>query len=347
MAHVPTSPPASRNPVVIPRQLEQPQNVVGLWFQLFSNILGKAQLIEKLCNTLYLVLGNEEPIEARIRVSLPEKSTQRVQRRKVRTDKEFILISQLYEFEIKDVMLDLGSYVNILPKNTYEALGKPRLTYSPIQLRMENQYCIFPIGRLENVEIDVAGVKTVDDFEVIEIMGDKDPYPALLGIDWAYDNYAVIDLKKYTMTFEVDGIKVVQPLDPYLGSRYTEPIDNNMEGEDLDQLYTVITGTRNDYINPTANGSVSWRSIQSVDEDSELDFDIWKQGSHKRFSRICAVVRVTRWVGTKVREHPVYDGTLYLEIVLHKMEEDVREYQRMSILDVAFQNNPTRWWANH
>jgi hypothetical protein len=57
------------------------------------------------------------------------------------------------------------------------------LTYSPIQLRISNQYCIFPIGRLENVEIDVAGVKTVADFEVIEIMGDKDPYPALLGID--------------------------------------------------------------------------------------------------------------------------------------------------------------------
>jgi hypothetical protein len=74
---------------------------------------------------------------------------------------------------------------------------------------MENQYCIFPIRRVDNVEIDVTGVKTVAEFEVIEIMGDKDPYPTLLGIDWAYDNYAVIDLKKDTMTFEADGIKVV------------------------------------------------------------------------------------------------------------------------------------------
>lgn len=32
-------------------------------------------------------------------------------------------------------------------------------------------------------------------------MGDKDPYPALLGIDWAYDNYGIIYLKKETMTF--------------------------------------------------------------------------------------------------------------------------------------------------
>ena len=118
-------------------------------------------------------------------------------------------------------MLDLGSYVNILPMNTWEALGKSRLTYSPIQLRMENQYCIFPIGRLENMEIDVAGVKTVVDFEFIEIMGDKDPYLVLLGINWVYDNYVVIDLKKDIITFEAKGIKVVQPLDPYVGPRYT------------------------------------------------------------------------------------------------------------------------------
>jgi hypothetical protein len=83
MAQVPASPPAPRNPVVIPRQPEQPQNAVDLWFQLFSDILGNDQLTEKLCNALYLVLGNEETSEARIRDNLPEKSTQRVQRRKV------------------------------------------------------------------------------------------------------------------------------------------------------------------------------------------------------------------------------------------------------------------------
>jgi hypothetical protein len=48
-------------------------------------------------------------------------------------------------------------------------------------------------------------------------MGEKDPYPSFLGIDWEYNNYVVINLKKESMTFEVDGLKVVQPLDPYLG----------------------------------------------------------------------------------------------------------------------------------
>ena len=59
-----------------------------------------------------------------------------------------------------------------------------------------------PIGRLEDVEVDIAGVKTYTDFEVIDIMGDKDPYPALLGIDWAFENYAIIDLKKELMILE-------------------------------------------------------------------------------------------------------------------------------------------------
>jgi len=54
---------------------------------------------------------------------------------------------------------------------------------------MANQYRIFPIGRLENVEVYLASVKTTADFEVIEIMDEKDPYPTLLGIDWAFYNY--------------------------------------------------------------------------------------------------------------------------------------------------------------
>ena len=105
-------------------------------------------------------------------------------------------------------MLDLGSNVNILPRKTWEALGRPRLTYSPIQLRMANQYCIVPIGRLEGVEVDIAGVKTYMDFEVIDIMGDKDPYPALLGIDWDFENYVIIDLKKELMIFEDGEVQV-------------------------------------------------------------------------------------------------------------------------------------------
>ena len=58
----------------------------------------------------------------------------------------------------------------------------PSLVYSTIQVRMVNQYHIFLINQLENVQVDLVGVKTFTDFKVIEIMGRIDPYLALLGI---------------------------------------------------------------------------------------------------------------------------------------------------------------------
>jgi hypothetical protein len=44
--------------------------------------------------------------------------------------------------------------------------------------------------------VNMEGMKTKVDFEVIEIMDDSNPYPALLGIDWAFDNNAMLNLKK-------------------------------------------------------------------------------------------------------------------------------------------------------
>jgi hypothetical protein len=44
------------------------------------------------------------------------------------------------------------------------------------------------------------------------------------------------------MTFESDGMKVTQPLDLYQGPWYTDPTDENMEHDVLDQLYTMTVG---------------------------------------------------------------------------------------------------------
>ena len=53
-----------------------------------------------------------------------------------------------------------------------------------------------PLGRLLSVPIDLDGVSTLVDFEVIEVIYDNNPYPALLGIEWAMENAAIINLKK-------------------------------------------------------------------------------------------------------------------------------------------------------
>jgi hypothetical protein len=52
------------------------------------------------------------------------------------------------------------------------------------------------------VTADLDGVRTKADFEVIEIVDGTTPCPALLGMDWALDNQAIINLKTRNMTFE-------------------------------------------------------------------------------------------------------------------------------------------------
>jgi hypothetical protein len=84
---------------------------------------------------------------------------------------------------------------------TWAWMGKNKLIYSPINLRMDNQLAVSPFGRLEHVPMDIDGVRTFVDFEVIEIVDDSCPYPTLLVIDWDFNNSTVVDLKKWRMEF--------------------------------------------------------------------------------------------------------------------------------------------------
>ena len=118
-----------------------------------------------------------------------------------RTGREMILHAQIGDYDMTDIILDLGSEVNVLTKKTWEQMGKPTLEWSPIQLRLANQQNIVPLGIFPSVPVDIDGVSTLAYFEVIEIIDDSNPYLALLGIEWALDNSVVINLKKRQMTF--------------------------------------------------------------------------------------------------------------------------------------------------
>jgi hypothetical protein len=87
-------------------------------------------------------------------------------------------------------------------------MGKPNLIWSPIQLTLANQHKIVTIGRLLGVKVNIDGVLSIVDFELIEILYGSKMYPTLLGLDWAFDNQALVDLKKRHMVFEVGYWKV-------------------------------------------------------------------------------------------------------------------------------------------
>jgi len=48
----------------------------------------------------------------------------------------------------------------------------------------------------------------------METIDDTNSYPALLGIDWQFDNQVIINLKKRQITFELGELTVIVPLDP-------------------------------------------------------------------------------------------------------------------------------------
>jgi hypothetical protein len=98
------------------------------------------------------------------------------------------LNANIGDFNIGDIILDFGYEVNVFPKKTWEAMGEPTLGYSPIQLKLENQHIVVPIGILKGIPVDLDGMRTMEDFEVIDIVDNTQPYPTLVGLDWAFDN---------------------------------------------------------------------------------------------------------------------------------------------------------------
>ena len=74
------------------------------------------------------------------------------------------LTAQIGEYEMDQVILGMGSDVNVLPKKTWEWMGRLALQWSLIQLRMENQQKIIPMGWLQGVILDIEGASTLADF---------------------------------------------------------------------------------------------------------------------------------------------------------------------------------------
>ena len=111
------------------------------------------------------------------------KDVHKLYKHKRRTSRDLWLIVEIGDYEMDQVILDLGSDANVLPKKTWQRMGEPKLEWSTIQLCMANQQKIIPLGRLSKIVVYIAEFKVWVDFEVIHIVEYSDPYPTLLGLD--------------------------------------------------------------------------------------------------------------------------------------------------------------------
>jgi hypothetical protein len=67
----------------------------------------------------------------------------------------------------------------------------------------------------------------------------------------------MVDLKKRRMKFERYGLRFIAPLDLDQGQRYTEPMKEEYRAYELENIYKLTT-KKQDYINPTSDGNLSW-----------------------------------------------------------------------------------------
>lgn len=183
-------------------------------------------------------------------------------------------------------------------------MGEPKLEWSTIQLRMENQQKIIPLGRRPKVMVDIAGVRVLADFEVIEIVEDAEPYLALLKLDWAMDMGGFINLNKCSMVLENKGTRVIVPLDPTEGARYTEPV---YEEEEIDHI-NKLTVRDEDQVNPMDEGVLCWKKDSEFFSDSDEELENWQGWLHEVSAlRRIRTTKNFRHISTKERDLPFHD----------------------------------------
>jgi hypothetical protein len=144
-------------------------------------------------------------------------------------------------------------------------------------------------------------------------MDEFDPYPILLGIDWAFESNVVLNLKKRHMSFEAETLCMVAPIDPHEGDRCNEPVDEYVKHFSIEKIYNTSRHGE-DYISPTAYGELSWKSVNYYHTNSEDSMERWKKKLYEALTWRCMHIIV------KVHEEEFisyrYDGSDAMDLFI-------------------------------
>ena len=88
--------------------------------------------------------------------------------------------------------------------------------------------------------------------------------------------------------------------------------------DDLDCIYK-ITVQEQDWVNPTANGRISWECESSCTSDSNEEIERWQNQLHEVTTLNCnTMLRSLHCMATEVRDLPMYDGLTAVDEFLSK-----------------------------
>jgi hypothetical protein len=91
--------------------------------------------------------------------------------------------ARIGDFDI-DSVLDEETPVNIMPKRTWEAIGRPVVIPSLRGIGLFRGKLVNLCGRLTQIPMNVNGTSTEKYFEIIKFIEDNAPFTMLLGKPW-------------------------------------------------------------------------------------------------------------------------------------------------------------------
>jgi hypothetical protein len=99
------------------------------------------------------------------------------------------------------------------------------------------------------------------------------------------------------MSFEIDTLCIIAPLDPNEGDIYNEHVNEDAKSSIIENIYN-ITGCREYYVKPIDDDELISRSVCSYDTDSKDDMERWNNNIYEVSTGRCTwITKVVHKIG--------------------------------------------------
>ena len=190
---------------------------------------------------------------------------------KDKSDADPLVDLEIEGYHVRQVVLDFGSQVNIMTRDTWEQLGRPRLYELGIYLKLADQGLIKPFGVWTNVDMAIKGISNKVDFEIIDPKEGSSSFLALVGRPLGRKMKASICLDKERIKLKGNGQKVIVPIHPSQGEPWIEPIDEEV---DIKKLYQIQNNE--DYKEPNVYVELHLGNQDLVGYNSDAELYDWE-----------------------------------------------------------------------
>ena len=178
-------------------------------------------------------------------------------------------------------IVDGGSGVNIISRETYDKWGLPPLEKAPYTIKLADQSRVTPVGLARDVPVRLAGVRFVMSFAVMDLPQHSSSFSALLGRPWLRAVAALHDWRNNTLQFQSrDGaVKVnlkdgkIRPIVP----RGSEPSSSSSTASTDSKISQLPSGMSSEYcmnwMSALALIDCNTITVEAIKEVQKIDSD--------------------------------------------------------------------------